>query len=96
MSLSRTTPSLLNLVERRLVPLAVVVFDNLKQLGHVSLTVDFFKLGTFQDSDINEHLERMPPLYGAMLFRITGNDQPAASLWGQSAGASQSLCCPER
>src|SRR5271165_2635434 len=71
---------ILNLVERRLVPLAVVMFDNLEQLGYVFLTVNFFELGTSQYSGINEHPERMPTLYGAVLFRITGNHQPAASI----------------
>jgi len=44
------------------------------------MTVNFFELGTFQYAGINEHLERMPTLYGARLFRITGNHEPAARL----------------
>ena len=54
------------------------MLDNLEQPGHVFLAVNFFELGTFQYPGINEHFERMPTLYGAMLLRITGNQQSAA------------------
>jgi hypothetical protein len=58
----------------------MVILNNLKQLGRILLPVNLRKPGAFQYTRIDQHSERVPALDGAVLFWITGHDQPAAML----------------